>query len=58
MRKGFFQMFKDLWLCALPFVELALVTLMRWPDGALIPSPGCQKKVGIGVRFYCHCEAL
>ena len=47
MRTRFFERFKDLWVCVLPFVELALVTLMRWPDGSngtLIPSPGCQKE--------------
>lgn len=51
MRKEFFERFKNPWFCVLPLVELALMILMRWPDGALIPSPGHQKKVGTGVRF-------
>lgn len=41
----FYGKVKDLWFCVPPFVEIALVTLMIWFGGALIPPTGCQKEV-------------
>lgn len=40
-----FLKFKDLWFYVPPFVDLALVILMIWFDGALTPPTGCQKEV-------------